>query len=62
MIITASENNVFPLSKQYPSGNVNDWKEDKMDSTHIIPEKTDELLPSVKRTKKRLKKKKCLKK
>ena len=62
MILIAFENNVFPLPKQYPSGNVDDWKEDEMDSTHIIPEKADELLPSVKRKKERLKKKKCLKK
>ena len=45
MILIAFENNVFPLPKQYPSGNVDDWKEDEMDSTHIIPEKADELLP-----------------
>ena len=56
MILIAFENNVFPLPKQYPSGNVNDWKEDEIDSTHIIPEKTDELLPAVKRRKKKTKK------
>ena len=54
MILIAFENGVFPLAKQYPSGNVNDWKEDEMDSTHIIPEKTDELLPLIKRRKKKL--------
>ena len=53
MILIAFKNNVFPLPKQYPSGNANDWKEDKMDSTHTITEKTDELLPSVKRRKKK---------
>ena len=37
------ENNAFPLPKQYPSENVDDWKEDEIDSTSIIPEKTDEL-------------------
>ena len=36
MILIAFENNVFPLPKQYPSANVNDWKENEMDSTHII--------------------------
>ena len=25
MILIAFENNVFPLPKQYPPGNVNDW-------------------------------------
>ena len=48
MILTAFENNVFPLPKQYPSENTSDWKEDEMHSTHIILEKTDELFPSVK--------------
>ena len=56
MILIAFENNLFPLPKQYPSGNVDDWKEDEMDSTHIISEKTDELLPSVKRRKKKAEK------
>ena len=51
MILIAFENNVFPLPKQYPSENMDDWKEEEMDSTHIIPEETDELLPSVKRRK-----------
>ena len=40
---------VFPLAKQYPVKNSDHgWREDEIDSTHIIPEKTDELLPSVK--------------
>ena len=61
MILIAFENGVFPLAEKYPSGNVNDWKEDEMDSAHIIPEKTDELLPLVNH-KKKTKKEKCLKK
>ena len=59
MILIAFENNVhcpFPLPKQYPSGNIGYWKEDEIDSTHIIPEETDELLPSVKRRKRKTKK------
>ena len=48
MILIAFENDVFQLAKEYPSENVDDWKEDEMDSKHIILEKTDELLPSVK--------------
>ena len=52
MILVAFENGVFPLPKQYPSENTDDWKENGMDSTHIIPEESDELLPSVKRRKK----------
>ena len=61
MIFIAFENNVFPLPKQYPSGNVDDWKENEIDSTHIISEKTDELLPSVKRRRRKTEEKKCLK-
>ena len=49
MILIAFENDVFALPKQYPLENIGDWKEDEMDSTHIIPEETDKLLPSVKR-------------
>ena len=49
MILIAFESNVFPLAKLYPSENVDDWKEDDVDSTHIIPEKTEILLSSVKR-------------
>ena len=60
IILIAFENNAFLVPKQYPSDNVDDWKEDGIDSTHIIPGKTDELLPLVMRRKK-LKKKKCLK-
>ena len=45
MILIAFENSVFPLAKQYPSEDIGDWKEDVMDSTHIIPEETDKLLP-----------------
>ena len=48
MILIAFENDIFPLPTQYPSENIGDWKEDEMDSTHIIPEETDKLLPSVK--------------
>ena len=49
MIVIALENDVFPLAKQYPAKNSDHgWREDEIDSTHIIPEKTDELLPSVK--------------
>ena len=48
MILIAFESNAFPLPKQYSSENVDDWKEDdEMDSTHIIPDETDELLASV---------------
>ena len=56
MILIAFENNAFPLAKQYPPVNIGDWEEDEMDSTHITPEKTDELLPSVKRKRKRTEK------
>ena len=49
MILIAFENYVFPHPRQYPSENVNDWKEDEIDSTHIILEKIDELLRSIKR-------------
>ena len=51
MILIAFENNVFPLPKQYSSENVDDSKEDEINSIHIIPERTDELLPSVKKKK-----------
>ena len=61
MILIAFENNVFPLSKQYRLKNISDWEEDEMDSTYIFPEETDELLPSVKLEKEKLKKKECLK-
>ena len=61
MIVIAFEYNVFPLPKQYPSEKKGDCKEDEMDSTHIIPQKTDKLLPSGKHRKKSLKKKECLK-
>ena len=30
MILVAFENNVFPLPKQYPSKNADDWKEDEI--------------------------------
>ena len=61
MILIAFENNVFPLSKQYRLKNISDWEEDERDSTYIFPEETDELLPSVKLEKEKLKKKECLK-
>ena len=50
------------MPKQYPSGNADDWKEDEMDSTHTIPEKTDELLPPVKRRRKKTKEEKVFEK
>ena len=50
------------LSNIHQDVNVNDWKENEMDSTHIIPEKTDELLPSVKRKRKKTKKENVLEK
>ena len=53
MILIAFENNIFPLPKQYPSENVDDWKEDEMESTHIILERSEELLLSVKRKKRK---------
>ena len=53
MFLIAFENNVFQLPKQYLSENVDDWKEDEMDSTYIISEKSDELLPSIKRKKRK---------
>ena len=34
MILITFENDVFPMSKQYPSKNSDDWNEDEMDSTH----------------------------
>ena len=40
MILIAFENNVFPLPKQFPSENVDNWKEDEIDPTNIIPEKS----------------------
>ena len=52
MILIVFKNGAFPLTKQYQSGDIEDWKEDEMDSV-IIPEKTDDLLPSVKRKKKK---------
>ena len=52
MILNVFKNGAFPLTKQYQSGDIENWKEDEMDSV-IIPEKTDDLLPSVKRKKKR---------
>ena len=61
MILIEFENGAFPLAKQYPSGNVDDWKEDEMNSA-IIPEKTDYLLPSFKRKKRKTGKEKVLKK
>ena len=60
MILIAFENNLFPLPKQYPSENIDDWKEDEMDSTHIIPKETDELLPSDKHRKRKPKKERVL--
>ena len=56
IILIAFENNVFPLPKQYPSENIGDWKENEIDSTHSISEKTDELLPSVKRRRRKTEK------
>ena len=50
MILIAIENCLIPLPKQYPSG-IDDWKENDKDPSHIISEKTDELLPSVERKK-----------
>ena len=61
MSLIAFENNVFPLPKQYPSENIGDWKEDKMDSIRIISEETDELLPSVNRRKRKTEKERELK-
>ena len=56
MILIAFENDIFPLAKQYPSENIGDWKEDEMDSTKIIPEETDKLLPTVKHKRKKTEK------
>ena len=44
MILIAFENGIFPLPKQYPS-NMDDWKEDEMDSSEFLPKGTDTLLP-----------------
>ena len=61
MILIAFENGAFPLAKQYPSRDGgDDWKKDEMDSRHIIPEKADDLLPSVKRKKRKTEKEKGL--
>ena len=60
MILIAFENNLTPLPKQYPSEYIGDWKKDEIDSTHIISEETDKLLPSVKRRKGNMKKKQRL--
>ena len=52
MILIAFENDVFPLPKQYLSEHIGDWKDDKMDSTHLDkhdkiqeskPEESDDL-------------------
>ena len=49
MIPIAFENDAFPLAKQYPvKDSDRGWREHELDSTYIIAEKTDELLPSVK--------------
>ena len=56
MILIAFENGAFPLPKQYPSG-MDDCKGDEIDSSHILPNEFDILLPSVQRRKKRLKEK-----
>ena len=61
MTVTAFENNVFPLPKQYPSGNVDDWKGDEMDSAHIIPENLMNYYHQLSVKEERLRKKKCLK-
>ena len=60
MILIAFETDAFPLTKQYLSKNIGEWKEDEMGSTHIILEKTDELLPSVKRRRKKTEKERAL--
>ena len=61
MILIEFENNVFPLPKQYPSENADDWKEDEIGSTHIIPEKMMSYYHQLSVEEERLKKKKCLK-
>ena len=50
MILIAFENGAFLLPKQYPSG-MDGWKEDEIDSSNILPNKSGILLPSVQRRK-----------
>ena len=61
MILIAFENDAFSLAKQYPvKDSDHGWKEHELDSTYIIPGKTDELLSSVKRKKIKTKKEEVL--
>ena len=60
-ILIAFENYAFPLPKQYPSG-MHDWKEHEMDSSHILPDDSGELLPSVKHIKEKNERERVLKK
>ena len=63
IILNAFENDAFPLAKQYPvKDSDHGWREDELDSTHIIPEKPDKLLPSLKRKKIKKEKEKVLEK
>ena len=56
MILTVFANSAFPQPKQYPSG-MDDWKEDEMNSSYVLPNESRILLPSVEPRKKRLKEK-----
>ena len=61
VILMAFENDAFPLAKQYPvKDSDHGWREDELDSPYIIPEKTDKLIPSLKRKKTKTKKEKVL--
>ena len=50
MMVIAFEKGVFPMPKQHPSG-MDDWEEDYIDSSQILPEELRTLLPSLKRKK-----------
>ena len=41
MILSACENSIFPLHKQYSSG-IHVWREDEMDSSEFLPEEDED--------------------
>ena len=51
MILISFENGSFPLPRQYPL-DMNDWKEDELDLSHILADESDSLLSSAERRKK----------
>ena len=44
MMLVAFENGILPLPKQHPA-DMDDWEENEMDSSHILPEEPSTLLP-----------------